>query len=61
MTSIAIKQRKKDLELLTKHEFDILVVGAGITGAGIAWDAAMRGMKVEIIDKEDFGAGTSSG
>ena len=61
MTSIAIKQRKKDLELLTKHEFDILVVGAGITGAGIAWDAAMRGMKVAIIDKEDFGAGTSSG
>ncbi|MHA1121893.1 MAG: FAD-dependent oxidoreductase [Candidatus Heimdallarchaeota archaeon] len=61
MTSFAIKQRKKDLELLTKHEFDILIVGAGITGAGIAWDAAMRGMKVAIIDKEDFGAGTSSG
>jgi len=61
MTSIAIEQRKKDLELLAKHEFDILIVGAGITGAGIAWDAAMRGLKVAIIDKEDFGAGTSSG
>ena len=46
MTSIAIEQRKKDLELLAKHEFDILIVGAGITGAGIAWDAAMRGLKV---------------
>lgn len=61
MTSIAIEQRKKDLELLAKHEFDILIVGAGITGASIAWDAAMRGLKVAIIDKEDFGAGTSSG
>ncbi|TET29239.1 MAG: glycerol-3-phosphate dehydrogenase/oxidase [Candidatus Heimdallarchaeota archaeon] len=61
MTSITIEQRKKDLELLAKHEFDILIVGAGITGAGIAWDAAMRGLKVAIIDKEDFGAGTSSG
>ncbi|MBK5112775.1 MAG: glycerol-3-phosphate dehydrogenase/oxidase [Candidatus Heimdallarchaeota archaeon] len=61
MTSIAIEQRNKELELLAKHEFDILIVGAGITGAGIAWDAAMRGLKVAIIDKEDFGAGTSSG
>ena len=49
------------MELLAKHEFDILIVGGGITGAGIAWDAAMRGLKVAIIDKEDFGAGTSSG
>ncbi|NHJ31711.1 MAG: glycerol-3-phosphate dehydrogenase/oxidase, partial [Asgard group archaeon] len=56
-----IEQRKKNLELLAKHEFDILIVGAGITGAGIAWDAALRGLKVAIIDKEDFGAGTSSG
>lgn len=61
MTLIALEKRKKDLELLVKHEFDILIVGAGITGAGIAWDAAMRGLKVAIIDKEDFGAGTSSG
>ncbi len=61
MTLIALEKRKKDLELLVKHEFDILIVGGGITGAGIAWDAAMRGLKVAVIDKEDFGAGTSSG
>lgn len=39
---------------------DLLVVGAGVTGAGIARDAAMRGMRVAVIDKGDFGGGTSS-
>ena len=61
MTSVASELRKKNLELLGKHEFDILIIGAGIIGAGIAWDAALRGLKVAIIDKEDFGAGTSDG
>lgn len=39
---------------------DLLVVGAGITGAGIARDAAMRGIRTALVDKGDFGGGTSS-
>ena len=40
-------------------EFDLLVVGAGIYGATVAWDATQRGLKVALIDKGDFGSGTS--
>jgi glycerol-3-phosphate dehydrogenase len=43
------------------HEFDLVVVGAGINGAGIARDAAMRGLKVLLVDKGDIGSGTSAG
>ena len=41
-------------------EFDVIVIGAGINGAGIARDAAMRGLKVLLVDKGDVGSGTSS-
>jgi len=41
-------------------EFDLLVIGGGITGCGIALDAALRGLKVALIEKKDFGFGTSS-
>lgn len=41
-------------------EFDLLVVGAGINGAAIARDAAMRGLRVLLVDKDDVGAGTTS-
>lgn len=61
MSSAVLNKRKSDLEKLASEEFDVLVIGAGITGAGVAWDAALRGLKVAIIDKEDFSAGTSSG
>ncbi|MGH9843376.1 MAG: glycerol-3-phosphate dehydrogenase, partial [Blastocatellia bacterium] len=40
--------------------FDVLVIGGGITGAGIALDAAARGLKVALVEKRDFAAGTSS-
>src|SRR2546423_923067 len=43
-----------------KISFDVIVIGAGINGAGIARDAAMRGLKVLLIDKGDTGSGTSS-
>ena len=39
-------------------EFDVIIIGAGINGAGIARDAAMRGLKVLLIDKSDAGSGT---
>src|SRR5437870_12857839 len=39
---------------------DVLIVGGGITGAGIARDAALRGFRTALVDKSDFGAGTSS-
>lgn len=45
---------------LGRERFDILVVGGGITGAGIARDAAMRGYKVALVDKGDYASGTSS-
>jgi len=44
----------------TENEFDVIVIGAGINGAGIARDAAMRGLKVLLLDKGDIGGGTSS-
>jgi glycerol-3-phosphate dehydrogenase len=45
---------------MQKEEFDLAVIGAGITGAAIARDAAMRGMKVALVEKGDFASGTSS-
>jgi glycerol-3-phosphate dehydrogenase len=41
-------------------QFDVIVIGAGVNGAGIARDAAMRGLKVLLLDKGDIGSGTSS-
>ncbi len=42
------------------NAYDLIVVGAGINGAGIAREAATRGLKVLLLDKEDFGSGTTS-
>lgn len=50
---------KRDLEKLSSREYDIVIVGAGIYGACAAWDATLRGLKVALIDKGDFGAATS--
>jgi len=54
------KTRDENIERLEREEFDILVIGGGITGAGIARDAAMRGFKVALVEKGDFASGTSS-
>lgn len=42
------------------EEFDVLIVGGGCNGAGVALDASLRGLKVALIDAEDFGGLTSS-
>jgi glycerol-3-phosphate dehydrogenase len=52
--------RSQALTKLAETKFDALVIGGGITGAGIARDAALRGIKVALIDKGDFASGTSS-
>jgi glycerol-3-phosphate dehydrogenase len=52
--------RKDFIEKLKTVHYDTLVIGGGITGAGIALDCASRGLKVALIEKQDFGAGTSS-
>ncbi|KAJ6620300.1 FAD dependent oxidoreductase-domain-containing protein [Mycena sp. CBHHK59/15] len=45
---------------LGDEEFDLLIVGGGATGAGVAVDAASRGLKVALVERDDFSAGTSS-
>src|SRR4051812_16669392 len=51
---------QRDLGPLACEAFDLLVLGGGITGAGVALDAALRGLRVALIDKGDFASGTSS-
>jgi glycerol-3-phosphate dehydrogenase len=48
------------LTALREEEFDVVVVGGGITGAGVALDAATRGYSVALVERADYGAGTSS-
>ncbi|XRE43215.1 Aerobic glycerol-3-phosphate dehydrogenase [Tenacibaculum discolor] len=60
MNNFSSFNRKNIQQELQTTEFDILVIGGGITGAGIALDAASRGMKVALIEKNDFASGTSS-
>ena len=50
---------KRDLAALAAREWDLVVVGAGIHGAAVAWDAAQRGLAVALVEREDFGAGAS--
>ena len=48
------------LERLADRTFDVLVIGGGITGAGVALDAASRGLRTALVEKDDFASGTSS-
>ncbi|MEO1436896.1 MAG: glycerol-3-phosphate dehydrogenase/oxidase [Bacteroidota bacterium] len=52
--------RKDTIQQLSTETFDILIIGGGITGAGIALDAASRGLKTALVEKVDFAWGTSS-
>ncbi len=53
-------QRQTLLENLKNGDFDLLVIGGGATGSGIALDAATRGLKVALVERDDFASGTSS-
>lgn len=51
---------KRDLQKMSETTFDVLVIGGGISGAAVAWDAALRGLRVALVEKDDFGHGSSS-
>jgi glycerol-3-phosphate dehydrogenase len=52
--------RERAIEILAAERFDVAVIGGGITGAGVALDAASRGYSVALVEKDDFASGTSS-
>jgi len=57
---LSAETRRADLEAMAAAPVDLLVIGGGITGAGIARDAAMRGLRTALVEGADFGSGTSS-
>lgn len=60
MIGARLPARAAALERLTERRFDVLVIGGGITGAGVALDAATRGLSVALVERADFASGTSS-
>jgi glycerol-3-phosphate dehydrogenase len=52
--------RKANIDRLKSEQFDVLVIGGGITGVGVALDAASRGLRTALVEKDDFSSGTSS-
>ena len=60
MKDFSFVTRVENIERLKNEEFDLLIIGGGITGAGVARDAALRGLKVALIEAQDFAYGTSS-
>ena len=48
------------LDRLAAETFDVVVIGGGITGAGVALDAATRGLRTALVERDDFASGTSS-
>ncbi|MCT6926259.1 glycerol-3-phosphate dehydrogenase/oxidase [Metasolibacillus sp.] len=60
MSSASALQRQQIIEELQGQEYDVLVIGGGITGCGVALDASARGLSVALVEMQDFAAGTSS-
>lgn len=58
--AFSAKNRSQILDKMSQQEYDVLVIGGGITGSGIALDASSRGMKTALVEMQDFAAGTSS-
>jgi glycerol-3-phosphate dehydrogenase len=59
-TSGPVSERSSSLAALAREPFDLLVIGGGINGAGIARDAAMRGLRTALVERGDLACGTSS-
>ena len=55
-----MNDRARVQRALESTEFDLAIVGGGITGAGVARDAALRGLRVALVERDDFASGTSS-
>ena len=58
--SLGTFNREEALKRLEQQTFDVLVIGGGITGAGVALDAASRGLRTALVERHDFASGTSS-
>ena len=58
--SFSHTSRPSYVKALTQNKYDLLVIGGGITGCGIALDATLRGLKVALVEQADFASGTSS-
>src|SRR5437773_10716225 len=56
----ALEQRERDFEALERRPLDVLIIGGGIVGTGIARDLALRGLKVGLVEQRDLASGTSS-
>ncbi|MDO5066743.1 MAG: glycerol-3-phosphate dehydrogenase/oxidase [Propionibacteriaceae bacterium] len=60
MTTLNQQQRSDAIQAMSSHKVDVLVIGGGVTGAGIALDAASRGLTTAIVEAQDWASGTSS-
>ena len=60
LTDLNPRQRHEALAVLEGNDFDVLVIGGGVVGAGVALDAASRGLRVALIEARDYASGTSS-
>jgi len=60
MSNLSALERANNIKKISENRYDLTIIGGGITGAGIALDAASRGLKVALVEKNDFASGTSS-
>src|SRR5437762_13525425 len=56
---VADASDRPEMTGLSAEKFDVLVIGGGITGCGVARDASMRGLRVALVERDDFASGTS--
>ncbi len=59
-TLLGPEQRTQAISLMSKQTFDVIVIGGGVTGTGVALDAASRGLSVALLEARDLASGTSS-